>query len=189
MHFTTLALAALYTTASAVSAASLRETCGDGRVISVSTIPFKDGDVTVTETECPGFAAISGVKERAEPERRDVAQCTNGGCSILCQSTGNQPFISSCNSLTDALESHYPNEFVVNPNTMVIFNYSSCAYGFGNLDTVPYDVCYLNFGYNGAITADQCFGDWPAPTATSGGYCLSPQTPSNMWGIEVFNPI
>ncbi|KIJ62297.1 hypothetical protein HYDPIDRAFT_169209 [Hydnomerulius pinastri MD-312] len=179
MRFTAL----LITTAISIASASLREACGDGKIINTSTISFEGGDITVTETECPGFT--SGVpEERSEVGKRNVPQC-----NILCRSTGAQPLIGSCNKLTDALESHYPNKFTVNPNTMVTFTYSSCAYGYANLDTTPYDVCYLNFGYNGAITASQCFGNWPATTATAGGYCLSPETASNKWAIEVFNPI
>ncbi|KAH7926588.1 hypothetical protein BV22DRAFT_342709 [Leucogyrophana mollusca] len=175
-------------------AVSLREQCGgDPATATVTKVPYKDKVLTITETACPGFEVLRNQtyspKARAANEKRQIDQCTSGGCTVYCEDLGEQPFPSDCQDLTDALEALYPDTFPVAAGTMQSFTLGyTCAYGFGNLDTYSYDVCYLSFGYIGAITANDCFGAWPAPGITAGGICLSPGEPTDDWGVEVYYP-
>ncbi|KAI0039370.1 hypothetical protein FA95DRAFT_1567215 [Auriscalpium vulgare] len=163
---------------------SPRQACGAGEVLSKSTL-FHDGkEIQVVTKTCPSLNATAPVKI----EKRQYAQCTDGCAKILCEDYGNQPFVSDCQVITNALEAQYPAEFSVPAGTYAEWSYYSCAYAFINFDSIPYNVCYINFGYNAIIVADDCFGDWPAPSATPGAACASPGTPGNDWGIEVFFP-
>ncbi|KAH7915526.1 hypothetical protein BJ138DRAFT_56441 [Hygrophoropsis aurantiaca] len=202
MHFANVLLAIVANSflTSIALGLSLREQCGgDLASAKITKIPYMDKVLTVTETVCPGFetlrnrtASSSQLGARANvnmKQKRQVDQCTSGGCTVYCEDLGEQPFPGDCQDLTDALEALYPEMFPVAAGTMQSFDLGyTCAYGFGNLDTYDYDVCYLSFGYIGAITANDCFGSWPAAGITPGGICLSPGEPTDDWGVEVYYP-
>jgi len=187
--------------ASFTGASKLSEACGtDGQVINSTAIAHKDKTFTLTTRSCPGFAAMprrsakpskfTSSLTRTSERKRQVSSCDTG-CTVECANLGEQPFISDCDILTDALESLFPESFTVPAGTLTTFTddeESTCAYSFANLDSVEYSVCFIDFGLNGAIVGDDCFEDFPATTATSGGFCVSPEVPDDDWILEVSFP-
>ncbi|EIM83782.1 uncharacterized protein STEHIDRAFT_159404 [Stereum hirsutum FP-91666 SS1] len=166
-----------------------RELCGTGGTVINSTTVHHNGlDINIKTTTCPTLIAsansTSARAEKREEEERQTASCSDGGCTTYCLNLGEQPFVFDCQTLADALEDLYPESFLAPPQTSSEFSIDTCAFAFLNYDVEEYSVCYLNFGFNGIITADNCFGDWPAPTATAGGACLSPGYAGNDWAIE-----
>ncbi|OCH93785.1 hypothetical protein OBBRIDRAFT_856725 [Obba rivulosa] len=183
--------------ASFTSASKLKEACGtDGQIVNTTTIAHKDKTFSLTTRTCPGFATMT--KRTAKPSKftssltrtaerkRQVASC-DSGCTVECANLGEQPFISDCDILTDALEALFPESFTAPAGTLTTFTddeESSCAYSYANLDSVEYSVCFIDFGFNGITVGDDCFEDFPADTATAGGFCVSPEVPDDDWIVE-----
>ncbi|KAI0039366.1 hypothetical protein FA95DRAFT_1599856, partial [Auriscalpium vulgare] len=125
---------------------SPREACGAGEVLSKSTLTHEGKEIQVVTKTCPNL----NVTAPAAIEKRQFAQCTYG-CTVICEDYGDQPFVSDCQFITNALEAEYPEEFTVPAGTYAEWSYYSCAYAFINFDSSPYNVCYITFGYNAII--------------------------------------
>ncbi|OCH93784.1 hypothetical protein OBBRIDRAFT_801693 [Obba rivulosa] len=118
--------------------------------------------------------------------KRQVASC-DSGCTMECADLGEQPFVSGCDILTSALESLSPESFLAPAGTITTFTDAeegTCEYSYVNLDIVEYSVCFLDLGFNGIVVGDDCFADFPGPTATYGGFCVSPGVPDDDWILE-----
>ncbi|KAI0316057.1 hypothetical protein OF83DRAFT_1084536 [Amylostereum chailletii] len=178
------------TFASPTARTAQQERCGEGIVLSTETVLHNGTEITLTTKSCPAleaqFPAFNRTSRATTPvaEKRQYAQCSDYGCTVECANLGSQPFVADCQVITDYLESLYPEEFLAPALTISSWSTYSCEYGFINFDTSEYAVCYTNFGFNAIIAADDCFGDWPATTATSGAYCVSPGYVGADWAIQ-----
>ncbi|KAA1475500.1 hypothetical protein DENSPDRAFT_428137 [Dentipellis sp. KUC8613] len=176
--------------AATISSPAIVEMCGSGSEIVNSTIIEHEGkEITFGTATCPDLQAkIAAKRGSTSLSKRQVNVCTDNSCTVQCASTGAQPFIFDCQSVANALEARYPQEFLVPPGHYAYASAYTCAFGFFNLDVSEYNVCYSNFGFNGIIAADHCFQNYPSTTATPGAYCLSPGYQGNDWAIKIYNP-
>ncbi|KAI0264457.1 hypothetical protein BC834DRAFT_265197 [Gloeopeniophorella convolvens] len=167
---------------------SLLDTCGEGgKVLEKNSIEHDGKTIEFVSTTCPKLKSSANATELAALEKRQtVCSEVPSACSIQCQNlSSSQPFMSDCQVITNYLESFYPASFSSPAGTYQAWSYYSCTYAFLNLDTINYSVCYLQLGYNAAITSSDCFGDWPAPSATKGATCNGPMTSGQKWEIAV----
>ncbi|KAI0065324.1 hypothetical protein BV25DRAFT_1799122, partial [Artomyces pyxidatus] len=154
-----------------------RKDCGDGEVLSESTVVYNGNEIHFVQMTCPNYLNVTA----PTVQKRQVAQCSDGGCSTTCENLG--PYISDCQAITYYLEGKSPQTFISPPGTYTAWSAYTCEYAFLNYDSVSYSVCYINLGYNAIISAEGCFGDYPAPSATAGAYCQSLGIPGNDWDI------
>ncbi|EMD31404.1 hypothetical protein CERSUDRAFT_119786 [Gelatoporia subvermispora B] len=201
MQFKWFSVALSLSLMSFVGASKLSQACGtDGEIVNKTTVTHNDKTFSLTTRTCPGFATAprrsigplgsTSSLTRSSARKRQVSSC-DSDCTVECANLGEQPFISDCQILTDALEALFPETFDVGAGTLTTFTddeESSCAYSFANLDVVEYSVCFIDFGFNGIIVGDDCFEDFPADTATAGGFCVSPEVADDDWIVEVSHP-
>ncbi|KAI0264456.1 hypothetical protein BC834DRAFT_970785 [Gloeopeniophorella convolvens] len=167
-------------------ASSVLEACGEGgEVLEKTSIEHDGKTIEYKSTACPKLKTFSNsTVARGLDKRQIVCSEVPGACTIECADLSSaQPFAEDCQFITNYLEGFYPSSFSSPAGTAQEWSYFSCTYAFVNLDTIDYSVCYLQLGYNAAITTNDCFGDYPAPQATSGGGCLGSQTAGQKWEI------
>ncbi|TFY66331.1 hypothetical protein EVG20_g4755 [Dentipellis fragilis] len=174
----------------ATSSPAIIEMCGSGsEILNSTTFEYEGKEITFGMATCPDLQAeIAAKRGPTSLSKRQVNVCTDDSCAIQCATTGAQPFIFDCQTVANALEARYPQEFLVQPGHYAYASAYTCAFGFFNLDVSEYNVCYSNFGFNSIIAADHCFQNYPSTTATPGAYCLSPGYVGNDWAIKIYNP-
>ncbi|TFY66330.1 hypothetical protein EVG20_g4754 [Dentipellis fragilis] len=188
--FTAVVVASSFVGSSLATSARPVEKCGsDSKILNSTTVQHNGKEIKFTTATCPDIQKTLHAKRGATSlTKRQISVCANGGCEIECADTGEQPFISDCQTVADYLEGLYPQSFIVEPGTYAWVSSYTCAFAFLNEDVVDYNVCYSEFGLNGIIAADDCFADWPATTATPGALCVTPGFKGNDWDIEIYNP-
>jgi len=174
-------------------AQTARERCGTGgTILSSRTISHNGNELDFITTSCPALSGRGNASAIVSdgPKKRQIVQCsdTPAGCTVQCVNLGGLPESENCQVIADALEAAFPAEFLAPSGTISTVTSGDCAFAFLNADTVDYEVCDSDFGFNGIITADDCFFVIDQPGATSGGVCVSPGVPGNDWIIEVFDP-
>ncbi|TFY73844.1 hypothetical protein EWM64_g10168 [Hericium alpestre] len=154
------------------SGGRLQEKCGSGGVVTNSTTEQHKGkELQFTTVTCPALQSKDAARA-LEARQTTVNVCSKGGCTVDCVDTGEQPEWAT--AMTSLIIWSFCTEFLVDPAAFSYIKYDTCAFGLLNNDVIVDDVCYDTFALNSIIVADDCFGDWPAPTATAGGLCLTP---------------
>ncbi|KAH7926589.1 hypothetical protein BV22DRAFT_342671 [Leucogyrophana mollusca] len=177
--FTTLAF---FAGSTLTAAASIKETCGDSKILNTTVIPVGDQQITITDVYCPGFAALTAHEpKRAYPlGKKDIQQCSES-CSESCFIGGTAANWPACQTLSASLTELGAQQFVMTGGTARTFSIGgACQFTFANQDGYTYDVCYDSFSNVGYVLANYCLQGM----AAAGGYCTS-SSQGSYWQVEV----
>ncbi|KAI0039368.1 hypothetical protein FA95DRAFT_1577633 [Auriscalpium vulgare] len=168
---------------------SLHKLCTEsGGIIDQSTFVHDGKEIRFVRTSCPGIANYTSPVLAG---RQNFEWCTDGDCVPSCYNftETEQPLIADCEVLTNFFVTvvEDPPFFHVPAHSSAGYEYSTCVYSFLNSDSVPYDVCYSDFGTSSFNTANECFGNYPAAGSTRGAFCAAPPIEGgNPWYLEIY---
>ncbi|KAJ6574217.1 hypothetical protein B0H19DRAFT_1063201 [Mycena capillaripes] len=169
---------------SGTASPALPSVCGpNANILGESSFTHEGTEVKLTTISCPGSNVRGRGSLVSASKRQVVSQCnptTNPCNAISCNSSGVQPSLFDCNSLTIALDGISSN-ILIPANNGVIASLGTCVYIYLNLDTVEYSVCPSAFATWGIDTTTQCFTTFQTTIA---GTCFSPEIPGNNWQVQ-----